>query len=90
VDTTTLQPKLPVAETFEADYLEHWKILPLEIAGDRLRVAVAGEPAAEVLEDLELSFGVSLELVPVPADPPRWRRSPTRATWRTSRPSSGS
>jgi len=68
VDTTTLQPKLPVAETFEADYLEHWKILPLEIAGDRLRVAVAGEPAAEVLEDLELSFGVSLELVPVPAD----------------------
>jgi len=68
VDATTLQPKLPVAETFEADYLEHWKILPLEIAADRLRVAVAGEPATEVLEDLELSFGVSLELVPVPLD----------------------
>ncbi len=68
MDAPVLQPKLPIAETFEADYLEHWKILPLEIAGDRLRVAVSGEPAAEVLEDLELSFGVSLELVPVPAD----------------------
>jgi general secretion pathway protein E len=68
LDALALQPKLPIAETFEAEYLEHWKILPLEIMGDRLRVAVSGEPATEVLEDLELSFGVSLELVPVPAD----------------------
>ncbi len=60
-----LQSKLPIAETFEADYLEQWKILPLEIAGDRLRVGVAGEAAAEVLEDLELSYGVPLELIPV-------------------------
>src|SRR5438552_3920322 len=60
-----LQPKLPIVETFEAGYLEQWRILPLEIAGDRLRVAVAGEAAAEVLEDLELSYGVPLELVPV-------------------------
>src|SRR6266699_2509984 len=60
-----LQSKLPIAETFEADYLEQWKILPLEIAGDRLRVGVVGEAAAEVLEDLELSYGVPLELIPV-------------------------
>src|SRR6266487_2026476 len=60
-----LQSKLPIAETFEADYLEQWKILPLEIAGDRLRVCVVGEAAAEVLEDLELSYGVPLELIPV-------------------------
>jgi len=68
VDAPVLQPKLPIAETFEADYLEQWQILPLEIAADRLRVAVAGEPAVEVLEDLELSFGLALELVPVPSD----------------------
>src|SRR2546430_6822067 len=60
-----LQSKLPIAETFEADYLEQWKILPLEIAGDRLRVAVVGEAPAEVLEDLELSYGAPLELVAV-------------------------
>ena len=65
MNAQVLQPKLPIVETFEAGYLEQWRILPLEIAGDRLRVAVAGEAAAEVLEDLELSYGVPLELVPV-------------------------
>src|SRR6266566_1512219 len=65
MNVQVLQSKLPIAETFEADYLEQWKILPLEIAGDRLRVGVVGEAAAEVLEDLELSYGVPLELVPV-------------------------
>src|SRR6266516_700744 len=65
MNVDVLQSKLPIAETFEADYLEQWKILPLEIAGDRLRVGVVGEAAAEVLEDLELSYGVPLELIPV-------------------------
>ena len=63
--TSPLTPKLPVAESFEAEYLEYNHILPLEVADDHLRVAVTGEPAPEVLEDLELSFGVPLELVPV-------------------------
>ncbi|HXI64067.1 MAG TPA: GspE/PulE family protein [Gemmatimonadales bacterium] len=60
-----LLPKLPIPESFEAEYLEYNRILPLEIVGDRLRVAVAGEAASEVLEDLELSYGVPVELVPV-------------------------
>jgi hypothetical protein len=60
-----LIPKLPITESFEAEYLEYNHVLPLEVADDRLRVAVAGKPAPEVLEDLELSFGVPLELVPV-------------------------
>src|SRR5437879_8177913 len=68
MNAQVLQPKLPIVETFEAGYLEHWRILPLEIAGDRLRVAVAGEAAREVLEDLELSYGVPVELVPVSQD----------------------
>src|SRR6266550_7076103 len=62
---TALFPKLPVAESFDAEYLEYNHILPLEISEDRLRVAVAGDPAPEVLEDLELCFGVALELLPV-------------------------
>ena len=60
--------KLPLPESFEATYLEYNGILPLEIIGDRLRVAVAGEPAIEVLDDLEVSFGVPLEVVPVSRD----------------------
>jgi general secretion pathway protein E len=40
-------------------------MLPLEIAGERLRVAIAGEPNADALEDLRVSFGVDLELIPV-------------------------
>lgn len=63
-----LHSKLPLADSFEAGYLEFNGILPLEIAGDRLRVAVVGEPAVEVLDDLELSFGAPLDLVPVSAE----------------------
>ncbi len=66
--TAPLVPKLPIPEAFEAEYLEYNRILPLEVTGDRLRVAVAGEAAREVLEDLELSYGVLLELVPVSHD----------------------
>ncbi len=62
---TALVSKLPLSESFDAEYLEHWGILPLEIDGARLRVAVAGEPAIEVLDDLELSFDLPLEIVPV-------------------------
>ncbi len=66
--TAPLVPKLPIPEAFEAEYLEYNRILPLEVTGDRLRVDVAGEAAREVLEDLELSYGVLLELVPVSHD----------------------
>jgi general secretion pathway protein E len=60
-----LQTKLPLPESFEQVYLEHNGILPLAIENDRLRVAVTGEPAIEVLDDLEDSFGVPLDLIPV-------------------------
>ena len=63
-----LVPKLPVTDAFEAEYLEYNRILPLEVIGDRLRVAVAGQAAEEVLEDLELSYGVPVEVVPVSQD----------------------
>lgn len=60
-----LMSKLPLTESFEAEYLEHNGILPLEIEDDHLRVAVVDAPPVEVLDDLEMSFGLSLELVPV-------------------------
>ncbi len=62
---SALSSKLPLTDAFEATYLEFNGILPLEIIGDRLRVAVAGEPAIEVLDDLEISFGLPLEVVPI-------------------------
>ena len=65
---TALLSKLPLPDSFESGYLEFNGILPLELADDHLRVAVAGEPAVEVLDDLEVSFGVALELVPVSRD----------------------
>jgi len=60
-----LVSKLPLPESFEAGYLEYNGILPLEIAGDKLRVAITGEPASEVLDDLEMSFDLPLETIPV-------------------------
>ena len=57
--------KLPLPEAFEAGYLDYNGILPLEIVAEKLRVAITGEPAGEVLDDLEMSFGLDLDLVPV-------------------------
>ncbi|HEX4562160.1 MAG TPA: GspE/PulE family protein, partial [Gemmatimonadales bacterium] len=57
--------KLPLPESFEAGYLDYNGILPLEIVDDKLRVAIADAPAPEVLDDLEMSFGLALDLVPV-------------------------
>src|SRR5438128_2341960 len=63
--SNALVSKLPLSESFESAYLEQWGILPLELQGERLRVATSGEPAVEVLEDLEQSYGAAVELVPV-------------------------
>jgi len=63
-----LMSKLPLPESFEAGYLEHNGILPIELDDDHLRVAVVDEPPIEVLDDLEMSFGVPLDLIPVTRD----------------------
>jgi general secretion pathway protein E len=63
-----LVPKLPVPEAFEAEYLEYHRILPLDVTPERLRVATTGDPAPEVLQDLEVSYGVPVELVTVSDD----------------------
>jgi type II secretory ATPase GspE/PulE/Tfp pilus assembly ATPase PilB-like protein len=65
---TALVSKLPLPEAFQAGYLEFNGILPLEVSGDHLRVAVAGDPAIEVLDDLEVTYGLPLELIPVTSE----------------------
>jgi len=62
---SVIKPKLPIAETFEAAYLEQWGILPLELISSRLTVAAAGEPPGEVLDDLRDSYQAELDFVPV-------------------------
>jgi general secretion pathway protein E len=60
-----LASKLPVPDSFRQEYLEHYGILPLEFVGDRLRVAVVGEPDGEALADLERSYDAHLDLIQV-------------------------
>src|SRR3954466_12859253 len=60
-----LQSKLPVTDAFAAEYLTYYRMLPLELTADHLRVAVAGAPHHEALEDLRDSYGMPVEIVPV-------------------------
>ena len=62
---TALISKLPLTESFEPAYLEYYGILPLEVDGEHLKVATDREPAVEVLEDLQQSFGVPIDLISV-------------------------
>jgi len=59
---------LPITESFAAEYLEYYRILPLGVADDRLRVAVVGKPSVEALDDLRVSYGLELDLVQVDDD----------------------
>lgn len=56
---------LPLAGVFRPEYLAYYRMLPLDRAGDVLRVAVAGTPNEEALEDLVMTYGSDVELVAV-------------------------
>lgn len=60
-----LKPSLPIADAFKQEYLEYYRMLPLEVADDRLRVAVAGDPHPDAMADLSDSYGVDLEVIQV-------------------------
>ncbi len=62
-----LRTSLAIAESFRPEYLEYYGIFPLEVVDGSVRVAAAGTPAPEVIEDLERSFEASVELVPADA-----------------------
>ena len=63
--STALVSQLPLADSFESCYLEYNRILPLETTDTHVRVAVAGDPDPDVLDDLRREFGRPVELVPV-------------------------
>lgn len=63
--TEILQSHLPVPDSFTADYLNYYRILPLKIVDDQLQVASSGIMCAEVLEDLERNYGFPLRLIQV-------------------------
>ena len=65
MSNAALISKLPIADAFAAEYLEYYRMLPLELTPNCLRVAVAGEPNLEALEDLHRSYGLPVETVPV-------------------------
>jgi general secretion pathway protein E len=56
-------PSLPITDWFRPEYLEYYGVLPIEVCDGALRVAAAGKPVREVLEDLERTFGAPVALV---------------------------
>jgi general secretion pathway protein E len=52
-------------EELSADYMEFFRVLPLSVEADRVRVATTGEVAEHVMEDLQALFHLQVELVPV-------------------------
>jgi type II secretory ATPase GspE/PulE/Tfp pilus assembly ATPase PilB-like protein len=60
-----LRPAFPIPEALSREYLEGYLVLPLTVADGRLRVAAAGEPDPQALDDLERLFAATPEVVPV-------------------------
>ena len=60
-----LTSELGLADAFDAEYLLANHIFPLKIEAGRLQVAVAGDVAVEVLDDLEVSYDCPADLTPV-------------------------
>jgi type II secretory ATPase GspE/PulE/Tfp pilus assembly ATPase PilB-like protein len=68
VSESQLVCRLPITESFSPEYLAYYRLLPHDLTEQSLRVAVAGEPHDEALEDLRTSYGVPLEVIAVTAD----------------------
>jgi general secretion pathway protein E len=60
--------QLALPDSFQVEYLEYNRILPLDTTPTHVRVAVCGDPDADVLADLEREFSRPVELVPVSAE----------------------
>jgi len=57
--------QLALPDSFQAEYLEYNRILPLETTPTHVRVAVCGDPDPDVIADLEREFSRPVDLVPV-------------------------
>jgi general secretion pathway protein E len=63
-----LQSHLPVHACYSAEYFEYYRLLPLAVVDDMLRVAVVGEPHEQAIADLCEQFEHPAEIVPVELD----------------------
>jgi type II secretory ATPase GspE/PulE/Tfp pilus assembly ATPase PilB-like protein len=61
----TLRPEFPLPDALSREYLEGYRVLPLALVNGRLKVAAAGEPDPQALDDLALLFQAEPEVVPV-------------------------
>ena len=62
---TAVRSSLPLSESFRREYLMFYGILPLDIIGGRLRLAVAGGQCADAIEDMSSFYRVEIDLVDV-------------------------
>jgi type II secretory ATPase GspE/PulE/Tfp pilus assembly ATPase PilB-like protein len=61
VTAPPLVSQLPVHECYTAEYFELARMLPISSVDGAMIVAVAGEPDADALQDLQLFFNVTVE-----------------------------
>ena len=61
VTVAPFRSQLPVADLFAEEYLTYHQVLPLELLDGRLKVAIAGAPDPEVLDDLVATYGAELD-----------------------------
>jgi general secretion pathway protein E len=55
---------LAVTELFNSEYLQYYRMLPLQLVDGRIRVSVAGEPNQEALNDLAETYRGVPEIIP--------------------------
>jgi general secretion pathway protein E len=63
-----LATELPLLDLFDAEYLEYYGVFPLSRVGDRVYVAVTGQPCREVIDDLAATFSATVEVHPAELD----------------------
>jgi general secretion pathway protein E len=68
VTLAPLRTQLPVTDAFAEEYLTYHQVLPLEVREGRVRVALAGDPDPDVLDDLARTYDATVERCDVAPD----------------------
>jgi general secretion pathway protein E len=58
-----LHPTFPIPAALSREYLENYLVLPLAVVDGRLKVAAAGEPDPQALDDLALLFEAEPDVI---------------------------
>jgi general secretion pathway protein E len=54
----------PLPDELSAEYMEFFRVLPLSIEADRVRIAAVGAPPVDTLDELAKLYGLPVEVVP--------------------------